>query len=327
MPPDMIRYLIVCKVNAPMIWFHLFPPMEISLVLGNVIAESLPTVQARPWHQALEAWKPYGGLSLLKKRRLKHPPVAQWPVDAVVFCYPGKRGYGKGESILFELKLMGGAADHVFFLEVILPALEKASHTIDRNWQPPDSLWGRFDIQNIYVAHGPRWDTLVDDSALDLAYTASPQQWHEGLDLAPSRSFQRLKWVTPFDLRDDGTEGSPCQYNKATTKQVPTLKDILLSFQHRMNTLQPDNPGWDLQFQGLSGKAPEISLDQAIDLATDVPITHTSLYPVLESEPGCWIGKQRFEAIPSPIIPYLALASIFHVGAHTHFGCGTFLVD
>jgi len=292
-----------------MIWFHLFPPMEISLVLGTIIAESLPTVHARPWHQALEAWKPLGGISLIRKKNLKHPPVAAWPVEAVIFCYPGKRGYGNGESILFELKLMGDAADHGFFLEVILPALEKASHTIDRSWQPPDCLWGRFDIQSIYVAHGSRWDTLVDDSTLDLKYVASPDQWHEGLDLdpGPSRIFEMLKWVTPFDLK-----------NNATIPE-PSLKDILVSFQNRMTDLQDsDNAGLE---------KPEISIDEAIDLASNIPTTHLSLHPVLESQPGHWIGTQRFETIPNVIMPYLVLASIFHIGAHTHFGCGTFLID
>jgi len=66
LPLNIIRYLIVCRVNASMVWLSLFPSLEFSLVLGTFIAERLPTVQARPWRKALMPWKDYGGISLLK---------------------------------------------------------------------------------------------------------------------------------------------------------------------------------------------------------------------------------------------------------------------
>jgi len=44
-------------------------------------------------------------MSLLKHKSLKRPPDASWPVEAVLFCYPGKRAYGEEELILTELKL------------------------------------------------------------------------------------------------------------------------------------------------------------------------------------------------------------------------------
>lgn len=329
LPLDMIRYLIVCRVNAPMIWFHHFPPLEFSLVLGTIIAESLPTVQARPWHQALEPWKAHGGISVIKKEVLKQPPMAAWPVESVFFCYPRKRAYAYGELVLMELKLMGKAADHAFFLEVILPALEKASQTIDRSWQRIDSLWGNFDIQYIYVAHGSHWDILVDDCTLDLKYTAKPDQWREGLalDSGPSRMFQNLTWVTPFDLRGDASKNAPCYRKRMTPESVPSLKDILVCFKDRISSLSAETHTDNTQLEDMITEQTKISFEEAIDISSAISAIENRFYPTLESQPGCWIGQQRFEGIPNSIVPYLALSTIFHVGAHTHFGCGTFLLD
>ena len=311
-----------------MVLFHLFPPIEFSLVLGTIIAESLPTVQARPWHKSLEPWKPYGGISLLKNKSLKRPPQATWPVESVLFSYPGKRVYGEGELIFLELKLMGDAADHAFFLEVILPALEKSSHIIDRSWQRSDSLWGKFDIQNIYVARGPNWDALVDDCTLNLKYVPTPYQWCEGLILEPGAShvFQNITWVTPFDFQGIDNDSPPHRYKTIPPDHVPSLKDILLSFLVRMNSLSTGKDDERIRFWDILSKGAGTSFDQVIEPTMDVPIIHESFYPVSESQPGCWIGKQSFGPIPDTILPYLALASIFHIGAHTHFGCGTFIL-
>ena len=70
-----------------------------------------------------------------------------------------------------------------------------------------------------------------------------------------------------------------------------------------------------------------VLFERVIVSCSDIPVVYKRIYPVLESQPGCWIGKQIFSLIPDHAIPYLILASIFHIGAHTHFGCGTFLVD
>ena len=42
--------------------------------------------------------------------------------------------------------------------------------------------------------------------------------------------------------------------------------------------------------------------------------------------PGHKIGMQVFQDIQLPLLPYLELASILHIGEHTHLGCGTFVL-
>ena len=223
---------------------------------------------------------------------------------------------------------MGNAADHAFFLEIILPALEKASSVIDMRWQRSDSLWGRFDVQSIYVAHGPKWDTLVEDCTLNLRYVPTPYQWSEGLVLEPdiSKRFNKTTWVTPFDLQGDYSENPRRRYKKIPLEQIPTLKNVLIAFLVRMNNLSTSK-GENLEFRDVLNQDNRETFEQMMESDLDIPMNHEGFYPVSESQPGRWIGNQSFESIPDSIIPYLSLASIFHIGSHTHFGCGTFILE
>ena len=53
---------------------------------------------------------------------------------------------------------------------------------------------------------------------------------------------------------------------------------------------------------------------------------HT-LEPAPRDWPGRWIGAQSFTKISPRLLPYLELASILHIGKHTHLGCGTFALE
>ena len=328
LPLSLIRYLIVCRVNAPLVRFYLFPSVELSLVLGTVIEESLPTVQSRPWRKALAPWKSEGGLSIIQNKNRRNVPLAAWPVESVLFCYPGKRYYGKGELILLELKLIGNSADHAFFLDVILPALETASRTIDKDWQPANSLWGNFDIQSVYVARGHVWESLVDNGRLNLTYMATPSQWAEGLTLDPDpqRVFHDVTWITPFDLEGPSIPDRAIPSKRISPAQVPSLRQILVALLERMNSLPTGTRNPRVRFWDMVEKDVRDSFDQLLESASNIPIIHGSFRPVPASQPGRWIGRQTFGAIPNPITPYLALASIFHIGALTHSGCGTFFI-
>lgn len=329
-PIKLIRYLFACRVNSSLVRLPRCLSAEISLVLGTMIANRLPTHQARPWHKALAPWDEYGGISLLGKKKPATMPEGSWPIEAVLFVYPGKQTYGQEELILWELKLMGESADHGLFLEVILPALEEAGSVSDPQWQRQNVLWGRFDIHAVYVARGPRWEPVVSDGRLDLSYHATPVQWAEGLsfDLGPERIFDRLTWLTPFDLagHEDQTDRRRDR-NRTPAHQVPTLQSILESLIARMSLLLPGkhhkpDDVWDV----LSAEE-QASFQAVMEQASRIPVHHKRLKPAPKTWPGRWIGTQTFPSIPHPIIPYLELASILHIGKQTHFGCGTFVIS
>jgi hypothetical protein len=321
---NLIRYLLVWRVNSSLVYLPQCLSPEISAVLGTVIAERFPTGEARDWRKAMGVWSEY----LSNTRQMsKRVPQASWPVDAAIFAYPGKRTYGQGELILWELKLFGTSADHGLFLEIILPAMEEASYTSDTRWNRPNRLWGRFDIDSVYVARGSRWEPLVTNGRLDLRYRVSPVQWAEGLTPGSVSEDKfstatRLTWITPFDL-DDTFEEEGKKKGKSSIK-APDLRRILEALIARLNLLIPglsDDPG------EASDSEEQPSIRDAIKQADSVSILHKSLKATSKGCPGRYIGTQIFSCVPFPVIPYLELASILHIGKQIHFGCGTFLLS
>jgi len=328
-PIKLIRYLLVLRVNSSLVRLPRCLSTELSLVLGTMIADRLPTREARSWRKALAPWDELGGISLIGKKRLDTVPQASWPIETVLFVYPGKRTYGREELILWELKLMGESADHGLFLEVILPALEEAGTVSDPQWQRQNNLWGRFDIQAVYAARGPRWEPVVSDGRLDLNYHATPVQWAEGLtfDQRSEHVFDHLTWITPFDFTSDASASRRRRKKKIPADQVPTLQSILDSLVSRMSLLLPGKYNTPDDVWATLSTEEQTALRAAMEQASHIPIHHKGLKPAPKSWPGRWIGTQTFASIPHPIIPYLELASILHIGRQTHFGCGTFAIS
>jgi len=293
-----------------------------------MIVNRLPTREARAWRKALAPWDEHGGISLVGKKKPQTVPEASWPIEAVLFVYPGKQTYGREELILWELKLMGESADHGLFLEVILPVLEEAGTVSDQQLQRKNGLWGRFDIQAIYAARGPQWEPVVSDGRLDLNYRATPVQWAEGLtfETRSERVFDRLTWITPFDFSDADQAGRR-RRKRIPVRQVPTLQSMLDALVNRMSSLLPGKYSTPDDVWAILSAEEQAELRAAIEQASHIPIHSKGLEPAPKNCPGRWIGTQTFASIPQPIIPYLELASILHIGRQTHFGCGTFAVS
>ena len=324
---NLIRYLCVWRVNGPLVWLPGCLSTELSLVLGAIIADRLPTQEARRWHKALGLWKEQNK----DKGGPKTVPDVSWPIETVLLVHPNnKRAYGQGELILWELTLLGESADHGLFLEILLPAMEKAATTTDPRWYSQNSLWGRFDIYAVYAARGATWETVVQEGKLDLHYYATPSQWAEGLTFDPPtrRVFDRLTWITPFDLstgRKSKGLTSPDR-KKIPDQEVPTLQRLLESLITRMSLFLPGKHNTPADVWNSLNSEERSSLQAAMEQAVRIPIRHHDLRPAPKNWPGRWTGTQIFPSIPSSIIPYLELASILHIGRQTHFGCGTFMI-
>ena len=328
-PIKVLRYLLVWRVNRSLVQVPPSFAADLSLVLGTMIADRLPTRKATPWRKALAQWeRPEGA-----REHTGLGPEAPWPLETVVLVYPGKRTYGHGEPILWELKLFGASADHGLFLETILPALEEASYTADPRWHARHTIWGRFDIQAVYVARGMHWEPLVRDGRLDLRYRPSATQWADGLALGADREhrYNRLTWVTPFDLDGmsaDTSDVHPAERPAGTVSaKAPTLRTILDALTFRLSRLMLDQPM--MPEDGRDALIPEgpLRLQDAMQAAEGIRLRSADLERVPERWPGQWRGTQVFASIPARCFPALQLASILHIGRQTHFGCGTFVLS
>lgn len=310
---QLIRYLIVCRVNRSLVRLSATPGAEFSHVLGAIIAERLPTTEAAAWQKIISNRDQELTTSL-------DPSSVAWPVDSVLFVYPVKAHYGQDELILWELELLGTCADHSFFLEVILPAIEQASTTADPRWHKSTRLWGRFDIQAIYVATGPRWEPVVSQGQLDLRRRVTPAQWSEELEWAtdPEHIYNRLTWVTPFDLRSTGDKHRPA---------VPMLIDLLEALIDRMRVFIPGKYTTSQNVLNALPEAERAALQQAIDQVRDIPLRSHDLEQAYRRWPEFMHGRQKFALIPHTVVRYLELASILHIGRQTHIGFGTFQIQ
>ncbi len=331
-PIKLIRYLVVWRINSALVRAPICLTPELSLGLGSIISQRLPTRRAKPWRKTTANWNDYGGTALVGHRMPRTIPEISWPVESVLLDYSGtsRRIYGNGEKILWELKLMGEDADHGFFLEVILPALEETCNISNHNWRRRKSFWGRFDIQAVYAARGDTWEPVVRDGLLDPHYRANPTQWAEGLTFAADsgRVFDRLTWVAPFDLLEEDDEANKRGGKKRiASHEIPTLPKIMTSLITRMVHLLPGKYNTADDLWEIVGTEEKSAFDAALEQARLIPLHRKEFKRARGGCPGKWTGIQTFASIPHPIIPYLELASILHIGKQTHFGCGTFVID
>ncbi len=245
-PINLIRYLIVWRVNSSLTRLPEDLSADLSRTLGKIIADRLPTNEAKPWHKTMALWtesmqsQPDQKRSKKRRRRsgrrrsgrrtpepeqqLRPIPEAPWPIESVLFPYLLKRTNGKGEPIIWELKLFAESADHNLFLEVILPAMEEASTSTSADRGKIHSFWGHFDICAVYAARGRHWEPFVQAGQLDLSYRPSPIQWAEGLafESEAARPFTKIIWLTPFEFGDIKISSPPKQSRSGRRRKKKT---------------------------------------------------------------------------------------------------------
>jgi len=327
----LIRYLIVWRVNSSLARVSHEFAIELPFILAKIIANRLGTQEASTWEKTLPELE-LSNTNFSQKLNSKEIliPETFWPLDAVIHVHPGKSVYGKNELVFWELKLLGDAADHGLFLEIILPAMEEAGYTRELSHRFTQ-IWGRFDIHAVYVAKGIRWEPIVQNGQLDLKYHPTPKQWSEGLPLHSDRSVRSIRWLTPFNLK-----GAQCEFEDLEPNETeqninnsasPTITDILQAFVFRLDQvlIKKRKPKSSVVLNQFASEERE-EFYKTVAKAQKVKVISHKLKKAVQYGPASQIGIQRFSPIPPSAIPHLQLASIIHVGHHTHFGCGTFVL-
>ena len=327
---DLVRYLCVWRVNRSQGCISAYPAVQISRVLGTIISEHLGTKEARHWHKALKRWKNFCTRDQKEVKYYDLPSVsnAPWPVEVSIVAHTSKKIYGLGEPLIWELKLFGECARHSFFLESILPAMEKAGYTSISEFNRRNSLWGHFDITDVYCAHGHTWEPVVQNGQLDTTYEPSPSQWIEGLsEKKRNHIYNRLIWATPFDLNNVSKAYQEQSQNAVSLRQGLNMEYLLNAFVNRCMKLGAMSGGRAADLTDILSQEVVGVLDEAMSQSKQLPHPNSALTAAPAHMPGSWTGYQVFGPIPSIIIPFLKIASILHLGNYTHFGCGTFYLE
>ncbi len=369
-PINLLRYLIVCRVNTGKVWLPRPFSVELSSVLGEIIAGRLSTADSRVWRKALAPLKEYRGhIQEFRKqrKRIQEPlPDFHWPMDVVFLPYPEKMIYSKGEPIVWELKLFGKDADHGFFLEVILPALEEAGYRTEPDWERTFNLWGHFDVTDVYVARGTTWEPIVQEGRLNLKYTPSPTQWMEGLhpDSRFTHPYIQVHWYSGIELPRElwqpfivgkppspstesvsgepenaspaisegdpsDTQGSPGVPSDPAKKDdlSPRPEKVLGALAARLIQFLPRRKALQAGIENVLADEELERFYTALEQARQVSLIHNQLHKRQMIFPARWEGTQVYSRFTLPLIRYLELASILHVGQYTHFGAGTFFLE
>jgi hypothetical protein len=134
--------------------------------------------------------------------------------------------------------------------------------------------------------------------------------------------FHYLTWLTPFEF-------AQTQEKVLTGTTNPTLRDLLDALMIRMTFFLPGRP--DVQkFPEVLARIPseeQKRIEWSLRQEESQPLIQQETLRASPKEwPGHKIGMQVFQEIQSPLLPYLELASILHIGEHTHLGCGTFVL-
>ena len=321
----LLRYRVFLSVASVGVRLRQGTLAELSWLLGEGIRERVAQGnETRRWRRALTPWEESGWAWAMRGIYKRFPvwPEIRWPVETIFLFLPRKRFYGKGELLSFEIKLIGERADHSFFLEYILPALESLGYTLP-SWPQRASylLWGHFEVRHVYVARGLRWEPVVQDGEVDLRLRPQPDQWMEGWpsEAPPGRTSSTIRWSRPFVTENMIGRARPAK------PVPPTLSTLLAACVERMADLLTEGDVAAL-WQELSPDE-QADLMDAVEQARSVAVARHTLQSKRRSRgiPVNLEGEQTFAGpIPPVVIPYLELGSILHIGRYLHFGYGTF---
>ena len=318
-PLNLIRYLIELRINRGLAWLSNAPEKELSWRWGMAMAEQMAITQARQWKKALApGWK-------------EETASPAWPVEAVLLLHTSKRTLGLDERFFLELKLLGDGADHGFFMETMLPALEILGSEPTAGGgkaNQPNALYGHFEIRSVRSAKGHGWKPLIRDGRLDLRFKVHGAQWEKGFRMAEYRPepVHQLVWRTPFDFPDPPSPASLKPAAKRKVKrQPPGLPEFLEGTADRLGRIYHGSYAGSREFVDRMDAECAAKWHEAMEMAAKPRIKRYRLKKTSGATGPALIGFQTFTpAIPPELFPFLTLGHLIHLGRGTLYGQGLF---
>jgi hypothetical protein len=310
----LIRYLIEIRINRSLVWMSTVPEKELAWRWGTAMAEQMAITRARSWKKALSSG------------RQEEDASPGWPVEAVLRLHTPKRTLGLDEHLFLELKLLGDGADHAFFMETMLPALEilgSEPAAGGGNSRHPNSLYGHFDILSVRSAKGRGWKPLIRDGRLDLRFKVHGAQWEKGYRMSEYRPapVHRLVWRTPFDF----SAPSPPDARTEAKRRPPELPEFLERTADRLGRIYYGPYAGSREFVGRMKAECAAQWHAAMEMAAKPRVKEYRLKKVPGANHPALIGYQTFNpAIPPELFPFLTLGHLVHLGRGALFGQGLF---
>ena len=99
---NLIRYLFVWRVNSSAAFLPRYLSIDLSRVIGSIVAQRLPSNEKTAWKKTLNPLIDHFDNKWKNQKQRKDPiPDIGWPINATLLVYPGKRTYGKDELIFW----------------------------------------------------------------------------------------------------------------------------------------------------------------------------------------------------------------------------------
>lgn len=297
----LLRYLFALRVNNSLVRLpdRTKLTLEFSQTIGDQLLNLLPLHERRRWERIL---RPKNDSAFLQTPA---PDEMRWPLETILHLYPYNHRCGFGDYLFLETKLLGPQASHDFFITYLLPALEilGSKRRSDRY-----AIWGHYEIAHIWTARGRTWQPLVVDGKLNTKLQPTTSQWAENLHPLPANlpPYRQINWYTAY------------KFEHIT---LPTLSDILSSLLERVIHLLPNTANVNDLWQKLTT---EEQADLLFALRESEKVKLIKHQIVFDKATQNYSGWQKFDTIPTTLLPYLELAAILHIGKDTHYGLGTF---
>ena len=229
-----------------------------------------------------------------------HPFVITPPLEE-------SREYGKGETLCFELTLIGKSIDYLPYFVYTFDELGQIGLGKGK---------GRYQLEEVRSQKDRNKEETIYSSR-DKILHKSFKVWNieELLESSSNTKTLTLNFITPTRLKFDGKLSSKLEFHILMRNVLRRIS--LLSYFHCDTDL-------DLDYKGLIERSQEIKVDK--ENLSWFDWERYSSRQETKMKMGGFIGSITFRGDLEPFMPFLLLGEFIHAGKGTSFGLGKYQI-